>query len=424
MQKRTTWSVIRLLLIVGLLVVTGGVAFVAGFGASLLIDQTDGRPQPTSSAPPLVVAPTPTEAPFTPPPPTRPEEEAFQLFWEVWDLIEQHYYGPVPDMTTVTYGAVRGMLETLGDEYTSFIEPEIAEIINEDASGSFEGIGAFVSMREDGKLEIAGIIAGQPAEAAGLLDGDRVLEVDGESIVGYGIYEAIALIRGPAGTDVILLVERPGVDEPFEVTVTRARVEIPLVEAEMLEGDVAYVGLREFSANAETQMSEALDGLLAQEPVGLVFDLRNNPGGWLDQAVDVADLFLEDGVILIERAADDRENVFHSEDGDLAEEIPLVVLVDGGSASASEIVAGAIQARERGILVGVQTFGKGSVQRPYRLSDGSELRVTIARWFTPDDVAIHGQGLAPDVEVPLPEDLEVGEDPQLERAVQYLLNGE
>ena len=197
-----------------------------------------------------------------------------------------------------------------------------------------------------------------------------------------------------------------------------------MVTTDVLEGNVAYVGLAEFSANTTQQMRDALRELLDQEPAGLVFDLRNNPGGWLDQAVNVGDLFLGDGTILIERSSDGSEEVYRSEDGDVAETIPLVVLVNEGSASASEIVAGAIQARGRGILVGTQTFGKGSVQRPYRLSDGSELRVTVARWFTPSDEAIHGQGLAPDIEVLLPEDLETDEDPQLDRAVEYLLIGE
>ncbi len=189
----------------------------------------------------------------------------------------------------------------------------------------------------------------------------------------------------------------------------------------MLEGNVAYISLSEFSATATSQMEEELAALMVQEPVGLILDLRDNPGGWLDQAVNVADLFLDEGIVLIERTSDGGEEVFRSRSGQRYEAIPLVVLV---SASASEIVAGAIQARGRGILIGEQTFGKGSVQRPHTLSDGSELRVTIARWYTPVDVAIHGEGLAPDIEVPLPESLAPGEDPQLQRAVEYLLSGE
>jgi carboxyl-terminal processing protease len=431
-MERGTKNAIRLLLVLALLVSTGAVAFAAGFGLSMVAESRGLLPRPTpdvmvppDTQEPTPSAPDPTTSPQPSPTPVPgPEGETFQLFWEVWGLVEDNYYGDLPDMQSVTYGAIRGMLDTLDDDYTAFVEPQIADIIREDATGSFEGIGAFVRMREDGKLEIASLISGQPAEAAGLEDGDRILAVDGRSIIGFGIYEAIALIRGPAGTDVTLLVERTGVEEPFEVTVTRARIEIPLVESRIVRDNVAYISLREFSTTADAQMAEALQGLLVQEPTGLVFDLRDNPGGWLDQAVSVADLFLDEGVILIERSSDGREELFESEDGDIAETIPLVVLVNEGSASASEIVAGAIQARDRGILVGLTTFGKGSVQRPYRLSDGSELRVTVARWFTPADQAIHGQGLIPDIEIPLPEDLEPGQDPQLERAIDHLLNGE
>lgn len=422
-------SLLRLLLVLILLTFVGTTAFVAGFGMSLLTESRGILPIPTVepvTSPPQTDPATPgaTSPAPTLPPNADADRERFQIFWEAWRLVEENYYGDVPDMQAVTYGAIRGMLDTLDDEYTSFVEPRIAEIINEDATGNYEGIGAFVSIREDGKLEIVSLIEGQPAQGAGLLDGDRVLAVDGESIVGYGIYEAITLIRGPAGTQVTLLIERPGVETPFEVTVTRAEVQIPLVETEMLEANVAYIRLREFSTTADTQLEDALNEVLAQEPVGLVFDLRGNPGGWLDQAVKVSDIFLEEGIVLIERSSDGQEDIFRSADNDIGEQIPLVILVNDGSASASEIVAGAVQARDRGILVGTTTFGKGSVQRPYRLSDGSELRVTVARWFTPADVAIHGQGLTPDIEVPLPEELEPSQDPQLDRAVDYLLNGE
>jgi len=406
---------IQALLILSLLGLVIVLAFAAGFGVSRLIEERpDLLPFPTSALRPTATPSATAAQPV--------EDESFQLFWEVWDVLQNNYYGDLPDMEAVTYGAIQGMLDTLGDEYTSFIEPDVAEIVREDATGSFEGIGAFVSMREDGNLEIVSVFPDQPAERAGLQSGDLVLAVDGESIVGLDLYEAISHIRGPAGSQATLLIKRPGEPETFEVTVTRARIDIPLVETEMLEGDVGYIRLYEFSATAASSMEEALAEILAQEPVGLVFDLRSNPGGWLDQSVNVADLFLDEGTVLIERHADGHEDTFRSRDGDPGESIPLVVLVDVGSASASEIVAGAIQARGRGILVGTQTFGKGSVQRPYTLSDGSELRVTVALWFTPDDVAIHGQGLTPDIEVIIPADSE--QDTQLERAVEYLLTGE
>lgn len=409
-MKRGT-ILVTVFLVLLLLACAAGASFLAGFYTSSLASQ--GK--------------LPITLPFvTPQPPTTgvsgSSGDEFGLFREVWDIIRQDYYGEIPDDQTILYGAIRGSLQTLGDEYTSFIEPQIAKILEEDASGEFQGIGAYVRMGEDGKLEISGIIPGTPAEEAGLRAGDKVLAVDGQSIVGYSLYEAIALIRGPAGTQVTLLIERPGERETFEVTITRARIEIPQVEAKMLEGDIAYIRLHEFSANATRQMRESLNDLLRRKPRGLILDLRNNPGGWLDQALEVADLFLDKGVVMIERAADG-ERVFRSRSGDIAESIPLVVLVNGGSASASEIVAGAIQDRGRGILIGERTLGKGSVQRPYRLSDGSELRVTIARWYTPNNREIHGEGLQPDIKVPWPENVPEGQDPQLERAIQYLMSG-
>lgn len=409
-RGRKTW--IPILLILAMLVCTAGASFLAGFGVASMAQRGIIS---------LPIAPTPTPAAGP-----QSEEEAFRLFWEVWDVVRQSYYGEIPDLQTIIYGAIKGSLQVLGDPYTSFSEPKIAAILNEDASGEFQGIGAYVRMREDGKLEISGIIPGTPAEKAGLQSGDRVLAVDGQSIIGYDIYEAIALIRGPAGTPVTLLIERPGQEETFEVTIIRARIEIPLVEAKMLEGGIAYIRLSDFSATATRQMNEALRDLLSRQPKGLILDLRNNPGGWLDQALSVADLFLGKGVIMIERTkegGEEQEEVFRSRDGGPAEDIPLVVLVNGGSASASEIVAGAIQDRGRGILIGEQTFGKGSVQRPHRFRDGSELRVTIARWFTPNDRAIDGQGLTPDIEVPWPREVGPGEDPQLDRAIEYLLTG-
>lgn len=383
---------------------TGG-AFLSGFGVAWALHPPAPR-----------VAP-----PATPP---ADLDQTFGIFWEAWKLVQQEYYGEIPSPQTIAYGAIRGALQTLGDPYTSFIEPKIARILQEDASGQFEGIGALVRMNRDNKLEIVRTFEGSPAQRAGLRAGDMVIKVNGQSIVGYSIYEAIALIRGPAGTSVTLTVERPGEREPFEVTVTRARITIPVVEARMLPQGVAYIQLFDFSAQATRQLQEQLKALLAQNPRGLILDLRDNPGGFLDQAIQVADLFLDEGVVAYERTRDGEERVFRSKSGDPGEKIPVVVLVNAGSASASEIVAGALQDRGRARLVGERTFGKGSVQLSHTLSDGSELRVTIARWFTPKNRAIHGQGLNPDIEVRVdPNRSAGGGDPQLEKAVEVLLQG-
>ncbi len=442
-MDNTLRRVIKFVLAGMVLLIFSALVFLAGFGSAYLLAEngmlatqpvTLPESSPTTMPPPptpsLGETDEPEAAPTFPPMPipANPDEEAFQLFWEVWELIERDFYGELPDMDRVTYAAIRGVLGTLDDQYTAFIEPDAAAIISEDATGEFEGIGAFVNMDETGKLEIVGIFEDGPAESAGVLEGDLVLEVDGVSIVEVSLYEAIGLIRGPADSEVTLLIEREDVTELFEIVVTRARLDIPTIDVEMRDDGIGYIRLYEFNSTAREMMEEGLEELLAQEPQGIVFDLRGNPGGWLDQAVQVTDLFLDDGTVVIERWSDGREQPLPpagATPGDIGEDIPLVVLVDGGSASASEIVAGALQDMERAVLVGTLTFGKGSVQRPFALSDGSELRVTIARWFTPNDRAIHGEGLTPDIEVTLPEeDLEPGQDPQLDRAVEYLLTGE
>lgn len=437
-MDRTLRTVLRFLLVsIAVLVLAVGM-FAAGFGSAFLLTgrgegflapsvapalttpATSRTPQPRQGE----LTPQPTSTPFPIPTPQNDTQEAFQLFWEVWDLVQRNYYGELPDLQEITYGAIQGMLETLEDKYTAFIEPDVAAILEEDATGEFEGIGAFVDTDELGKLTIVDTFEDGPAEEAGLEAGDRVTAVDGESIVGAPLYEAIGKIRGPAGSEVTMTVERAGVLEAFNVTVTRARLEIPIVEMEMRDDGVGYIRLREFSATASDSLEDGLENLLAQDPRGIILDLRQNPGGWLDQAIDVADLFLGENVVAIERFSDGSERKFRAHGGDIAEKIPLVVLVNNGSASASEIVAGALQDHGRAALVGVSTFGKGSVQRPFNLSDGSELRVTVGLWFTPDNQRIQGEGLVPDIEVPWPEEARQENpehDPQLERAAQYLL---
>lgn len=430
-----TFAKVLVVSIVVLLVAT--VSFTAGFGSACLLTSevlTSSPWLPTSPVPTDGPAPTgdaaggELEQPTTVPRPTRTprneDEEPFQVFWEVYDLLRDHYYGELPQMKQVAYAAVRGLLDALEDQYTAFIEPEVAAILEEDATGEFEGIGAFVDLDEDGKLRIVDTFESGPAAEAGLRAGDRVIAVDGVSLIDETLYGAIGRIRGQSGTTVELTVERPGVSEPFSVTVVRARLEIPIVETELLDDDVGYIRLHEFSATASDSVRQGLEALLEEEPVGVILDLRQNPGGWLDQAIDVADLFLDDKLVAVERFSDGREREFRARSGDLAEDVPLVVLVNNGSASASEIVAGALQDHGRAVLIGTNTFGKGSVQRPFTLSDGSELRVTIALWFTPDDQPIQGRGLSPDIEVVWSDEERQEDpdfDPQLERAVEYLL---
>jgi len=401
--------------LVGLLaLMLGGSGFLAGYASHAIL-----------------VRPGPAEAQSTleagPPGGALQPGKTFNLFWEAWELIQREFYGKLPDEREMTYGAIRGVIHTLGDPNTALIEPKAAAISREDITGNFEGIGATVRMNEEGYLVIVQPFEGQPAAEAGLLPGDVILEVDGTPIQGMDIYEAISLIRGPAGTEVRLLVQRPGEEEPMLVTVLRGKIEIPTVEARMLAGQVAYLRLNDFHGKAGGQAKRALHSLLQQEPIGLILDLRNNPGGLLDTAIEISNLFLgRRQVILIELRKGGKERVYRAEGRPLAPDISLVVLVNGGSASASEIVAGAVQDNGRGILIGEPTFGKGSVQIPHQLSDGSELRITIAQWLTPSGHALRdGNGLVPDIPVPMSaQDFQAGRDSQLERAIEYLTSGQ
>jgi carboxyl-terminal processing protease len=417
-------------------IIMGGLGFATGFLTHTFM--VDGLPFPASitNAPaaaealPTAAMPTegsseaqPTEAAPVPVPTIAIPAETggtFDLFWEAWELVQNDFYGDLPTEEEITYGAIRGALNTLDDPFTAFIEPETAEINREDDGGSFEGIGAYVTM-QDGRLMIVNTFKDQPADQAGLRRDDIVLQVDDTPIENMSIYEAITLIRGPADTPVRLTILREG-EEPFEVEVIRARIDIPVVESEMKEGDIGYVQLLEFSTDASVKLSEATEALLEQNPKGLILDLRGNPGGWLHESILVAGLYLpKDELVLVERLRDGSERTFETSERPVAPDIPMVVLVDGGSASASEIVAGALQDNKRAVLIGEKTFGKGSVQLPHELSNGAELRVTIARWFTPNDRAIHGEGLEPDIAVELTlEDLEAELDPQLDRAIEYL----
>jgi carboxyl-terminal processing protease len=422
--EHTLKGVMRVVLIAVLLVVGAACTYLLGVGTGLYVaGAASAASVPPTQPPPTRVDPTPTPTPTVSPRPSQSEEDAFDVFWEAWHILENEFYGELPEESELPYEAIRGVIAATDDQYTAFLDPVRAEIMRTDLSGSFEGIGATVRFRLDGKLEIVQPLPDRPAILAGLRPRDVILEVDGVELQGMNIYEAISLIRGPAGTIVHLLIEREDVDEPFTVEVERANIELPVVESEMLEDDIAYLKLNEFGQTATQKVKEALRDLATQEPRGLVLDLRGNPGGYLSVAVEVTSQFVE-GTVLLERFKDESERSYQAIPGGLALDVPLAVLIDGGSASASEIAAGAIQDEERGVLIGTTTLGKGSVQMVYTLSDDSQLRVTAARWFTPNGRAIHGEGLRPDIEVVVTEeDIETERDPQLERAIAYLLEG-
>ncbi len=350
-------------------------------------------------------------------------EEQFQIFWEAWRLVENEFYSEdALDYQEMTYGAVRGMVASLGDPHTAFLSPPQADMFSQDLQGSFGGIGVTIGTTDDGFLLVVRLITGGPAEKSSLKPGDAILEVDGTSVKGMAMTEAISLIRGPAGTEVSLLVRHAESGDSEPVVLTRGIIQIPTVESRMLDSGIGYLHLWEFNDRAADLTRASLQELLENQPRGLILDLRGNPGGYLHIVEKIASEFIADGLIVIERSSDGQETKHEASGRGIATEIPLVVLVDGDSASASEILAGAIQDYGRGMLIGQRTYGKGSVQVTERLSDRSALAVTIRRWYTPADRGIDGTGLTPDIEVAVTqEDLEAQRDPQLERAESYLL---
>jgi carboxyl-terminal processing protease len=354
--------------------------------------------------------------------PNAEEADHFTVFWEAWHLLERDFYGQLPTAQQMTYGAIRGVLTTLNDPYTTFVEPKPRQLERDDLRGSFGGIGAWVSKREDGAIVLKPM-EDKPAQRAGILEGDIVIKVDDQEITPDMLLEdVILLIRGPVGSMVKLTISRAGYPEPLAFEITREKVETPTVTWRLLdEGQgLGYVSISLFTERTNKELETALKDLKAQGATHLILDLRNNNGGLLETAIDVASQFLSDGVVLYEQRRDQEEKSYPVRRGGKATDSPLVVLVNAGTASASEIVAGAIQDLGRGVLIGESTFGKGSVQLVYDLSDRSSLHVTVARWFTPNRHEITDNGLTPDIIVPLTEeDRAQGKDPQLDRAIAY-----
>jgi carboxyl-terminal processing protease len=352
---------------------------------------------------------------------TSSTDELFKPFWDAWQIVHDEYLVQPVDDEQMMQGAIRGMMDSLGDPHTGYMNP----VEYSDASAPLEGysgIGAWVNT-EGEFLTITEPIKGSPAEAAGLKPGDQIIAINGEDMTGTLAELARQKVLGPAGTEVVLTIQREGVDQPFEVTITRAQITIPSTEYRMLDNNIAYIRLNAFSDTTGSELHTALTDLLAQNPTGLVLDLRNNGGGYLDQAIQVASEFLPDGVVTYEEFGDGTRNTYNVSGNGIATDIPMVVLVNEWSASASEVVSGALQDHGRAQLVGVTTFGKGTVQNWIPLTDNEgAIRVTIARWLTPNERNVTDTGLTPDVEVQLTdEDVQAGVDTQLNKAVEILL---
>ena len=343
----------------------------------------------------------------------------FNLFWEAVDLVKQKYVGidEVQDQDLL-YGAIQGALGSLDDPYSSFFDPAEAKKFEEDLSGSFGGIGAEIGLRGN-VLTVISPLKGNPAEAAGIKAGDRILEINSTSTADMSVDRAVTLIRGKPGTEITLKIFREGWKDTQDFTFNRAIISLPTLDWEIKDENIGYIKIHNFNPKAVALLREAADDLISKNIKGLVVDVRNNPGGYLDSAVQIAGYFMEPGEVVVkelERGKDPQ--ALYSFGRPVFVSIPTIVLVNEGSASASEILAGAMRDNRDIKLVGQKTFGKGSVQEVEELKDGSTLKITIAEWVTPKDIKIHKKGLTPDYEIKMPE--EGDQDPQLDKALELL----
>ncbi len=350
-------------------------------------------------------------------------EKLFEPMWEVYNLIESQYVDPndAPfDPEKLVDGAIGGMVDSLGDQFSGYMSPDIYPLLNDDLSGAIEGIGVVIRSLEDGGIEVVNVMGGTPAANAGLRIGDIFNQVDDVDVTSATQLELAAKVRGPAGSDVKLTMMRG--EELVDFIITRARIEIPNIESKVLEeGNVAYIKLNQFSSEARQQIDQAIEDLDVNARSGLIFDLRGNPGGLLNSAIDVASAFIKTGPILIEDFGGGNEQTFNATGDYSGIKVPIVVLVDESSASASELVAGALQDRDQATIMGEITLGKGTVQTWRDLGNGGGVRLTIARWMTPNHNWIHGAGITPDVIIEwTPESFDDPTDPQLSAALDFL----
>jgi len=347
----------------------------------------------------------------------------FTPFWEAWNIVHEQFVDQPIDDQALMQGAIRGMMDALGDKQTFYMEPQVYQTETSSLQGQYEGIGAYVDT--DGEfLTIVSPIEGSPAEQAGLKPGDKVIAIDGQDMKGVAPEQARLKVLGPEGSKVTLTVTRDGEAQPLKFVITRAQIVLHSAEGKMLDNRIAYVDINTFGEHTTQELRDTLDTLLKQHPNGIIIDLRNDPGGYLNTAVEVASEFIDKGVVLYEQYGDGHRDTHNVLGNGRATNIPIVVLINEGSASASEILAGALQDYGRAKLVGVQSYGKGSVQNWVPLSnDQGAARVTIARWLTPKERLIDHIGLTPDVIVNMTvDDFTAGRDPQLDAAKETLLD--
>jgi len=344
------------------------------------------------------------------------------LFWDTWNMLEQNYVdkGKLIDKD-LFYGALRGMVESVGDPYTIFMDPTTLNEFNEDMAGSFEGIGAEIGKKDD-IITVVAPLAGMPAEKAGLKSGDMIIEIDGESTAGLNVMEAVKKIRGPKDSTVILTIARKGEESLLKIEITRGVIVIKSVKYELLENNIFVITVSNFNDDTDALFNEAVNEALLKNPKGIILDMRNNPGGYLDMAVNMAGNWIDNDVVVVEDYGLGAKVNHKSFNRASLKSIPTVVLVNQGSASAAEIVAGALQDNDFATIVGEKTFGKGSVQVLKPLADGSAIKITTAKWMTPKGRSINDLGIEPDVVVEYTlKDFEAKKDPQKDKAIEILL---
>ena len=340
---------------------------------------------------------------------------------QVWEVIHNQYLNQPIDDEILLHGAIRGMMESLDDPYSAYMSPEEFRSQNAPLKGEYTGIGAWVDTLGD-YLIIMSPMPDSPAEMAGLKPGDKVVAINGEDMTNLKPVQVLERIFGPAGTKIMISIQREGVDEILQFEMERAVIPIPSIDSEMLEGKIGYIRLFTFGDNSTKEFTNALNAFLDQEAEGIIVDLRNNTGGYVDTAIEITSLFIPNGAVMIEEWGDGSQKEYQATGNPVNTEIPLVILVNEGTASASEITAGALQDLERATLVGTQTFGKGYIQNwvPLRDKNGA-LRITIARWLTPKGRQIQELGLTPDYQVQITEeDIRNNNDAQLIQAIILL----
>lgn len=365
--------------------------------------------------------------------PERYQNVDFTQFWEVWQRLEEQYVDPSKfDTRKMVDGAIAGMTSSLGDPYTIYLPKEDQKRAQDDLNGSFEGVGIQLGYKNQ-TIAVISPLKGLPAEREGVLAGDYILKIKDpkkaieKETAGMSLPEAVSIIRGPKGTEVTLTFLREG-GQPFEKTLKRETIVVPSVELSFIEKNgqkVAHLKLSQFGGRTNQEWNEAVDKILSEKPTGVVLDMRNNPGGYLQEAVSVASEFIPDGLIVTQEGRSDKIPYYSTKKGRLTT-MPVTVLMNKGSASASEIVSGALRDRKKAPLVGENSFGKGTVQDAQEMSDGSGLHVTVAKWVLPGGDWIQEKGIAPTIEVKVtPEEAIKNQteqkDPQLDRAIEETL---